>query len=155
MAKIDHTFHMDEAPAQAQRRFEEEIGWELHRHGGFAEVKDVPGEIDYSDGAVNDASDERSFLPGGELAESPGLSSAGHGVGRGAGGAGPTIGAYGGLRELLARHIKVELTPDGTGTLVHIHGHAEGRLRDSILLLGSPGHWPELRWTEGAPTEDR
>jgi hypothetical protein len=65
------------------------------------------------------------------------------------------VAAYAGLRELLARRIKVELTPDGDGTQVRIHGHAEGRLRAAIELLGTPGHWPELRRTEGAPTEDR
>jgi hypothetical protein len=143
MAKIDHSFHMEEAPEQAQQRFEDELGWELHRDGGFAAVKEKPGEIDYSDGVVDDVSDEDAF-PGGPLARSGGL--VGHG--------GPSSAAYGGLRELLARRIKVELTPDGSGTLVHIHGHAEGPLRDAIQRLGTPGHWPELRRTEGAPTED-
>jgi hypothetical protein len=64
------------------------------------------------------------------------------------------MAAYVGLRELLARTIKVELTPEGAGTLVRIHGHAEGRLRTAIELLGTPGHWPALRMTEGIPTED-
>ena len=143
MAKIDHTFHMDEAPGEAQERFEEEIGWELHRDEGFVAVKETPGEIDYRDGAVNESTDEQ-LLPNDPVAS---------GVGYGA--RGSSLSAYAGLRELLARHIKVELTPDGTGTLVRIHGHAEGRLRDAILLLGTSGHWPAVRWTEGAPTEDR
>jgi hypothetical protein len=133
MAHIDHSFHMQEPPPQAQQRFEEEIGWELHRDEGFVAVKEAPGEIDYSDGRVDEVSDEHE-LPSPRRAPSP--------------------EAYAGLRELLARRIKVELAPEGTGTLVRIHGHAEGRLRDAIVLLGAPGHWPEVRWTEGAPTED-
>jgi hypothetical protein len=135
MAKVDRSFHMDETPEQAQRRFEEEIGWELHKDEGFAAVRELPGEIDYSDGVVDEQSDERAFPA--------------------ARGRGESAAAYGGLRELLARRIKVELTPDGAGTLVRIHGHAEGRLRDAIELLGTHGHWPELRRTEGAPTEDQ
>ncbi len=144
MAKIDHSFHMEEAPAQAQERFEEDIGWELHKDEGFVAIKETPGEIDYSDGRVDERSDEQE-LPGGPLMWSGGLWAKG----------GPSIGAYAGLRELLARTIKVDLTPEGTGTLVRIHGHAEGRLRRAIELLGTPGHWPEVHQTEGAPTEDR
>ena len=62
--------------------------------------------------------------------------------------------AYGALRELLARRIKFELSPDGVGKLVRIHGEAERRLREAIERLGTPGHWPAVRLTEGAPTED-
>jgi hypothetical protein len=143
MSKIDRTFRMDEPPAQAQQRFEEEIGWELHRDEGFVAIREAPGEIDYSDGRVDDVTIEDAFP--GSARDEPGAYLKG----------GPSMEAYAGLRELLARRIKVELTPDGSGTLVHIHGHAEGRLRDAIELLGTPGHWPELRWTEGAPIEDR
>lgn len=135
---------MQEAPEQAQQRFEEELGWELHRDEGFVAVREQPGEIDYSDGVIDERADEQA-LPDGPLTASGGL--VGH--------RGPTISAYAGLRELLAHRIKVELTADGEGTLVRIHGHAEGRLRDAIERLGTPGHWPELRDTEGTPTEDR
>jgi hypothetical protein len=140
MAHVDHSFHMDEAPAQAQQRFEEEIGWELHRDEGFAAIRESPGEIEYSDGRVDEVADEQDFPT--------------EGSGR-IGRIGGIPAAEAGLRELLARRIKVELTPDGSGTLVHIHGHAEGRLRDAIERLGTPGHWPAVRWSDGAPTEDR
>src|SRR5262249_2499561 len=98
-------------------------------------VKERPGEIDYSDGVVDDVADERAF-PEGNIRTG-------------------SMSAYAGLRELLARRIKVDLTPEGSGTLVRIHGHAGGRLRETIERLGTPGHWPGVRMTEGAPTEDR
>ncbi len=147
MAHVDRSFRMEDPPEEAQRRFEEEIGWELHRDEGFALVREQPGSLRYSDGRADELSDEESF----ELPPSPGPGYVHMEITpRNA-----TEGAYVGLRELVARKIKVELTPDGAGTLVHIHGHAEGRLRDAIELLGTPGHWPEVRLTEGAPTEDR
>ena len=147
MPHVDRSFHMEEPPAEAQRRFEEEVGWELHRDEGYALVREEPGRLRYSDGIVDDLSDEEAF----ELRDPSAFDTYEREVTPRSG----TEGAYAGLRDLLARHIKVELTAEGTGTHVHIHGRAEGRLRDAIELLGEPGHWPQIRMSDGAPTEDR
>ncbi len=141
MAKIDHSFHMDEPPPAAQERLEDEIGWELHRDEGFVLVKDTPGELRYSDGSVDRGSDETAFpAPDGAPARL---------------GFRDDMPLYSALREIASRRIQVELTPDRTGTLVRIHGHGEGRLRDAVERLGTPGHWPEVRLVDGSPTEDR
>jgi hypothetical protein len=146
MAHVDRSFHMDEPPPEAQRRFEEEVGWELHQDEGFALVRERPGQLRYNDGAVDELADEEAFEDR-EVANPDPYER--YVTPRNA-----TEEAYGGLRELLGRRIKVELTPEGDGTRVRIHGHAEGRLRHAIDLLGTSGYWPEVRMLDGAPTED-
>jgi hypothetical protein len=133
MARVDHTFTMSLAPAQAQTMFVDEIAHELHAKAGLAMCKDEPGDVRFNDGDV-----DINSLPiaGGD---NVGLY---RGLGRGRG-ASNDVELYTGLRELTGHHLLVSFMPDGTGTTVRIHGHVEHKLRDAIDKLGQPGCWPE------------
>jgi hypothetical protein len=117
MAKVDHTFLMQQAPEQAQSMFVDEIASELHRKAGLAMCKDEPGHVLFNDGIV-----EPDGLVGGRRSD-------------------PDL--YSGLLEVTGHHLHVDFEPEGLGTKVRVHGHVERAVRDGIDLFGQPGRWPE------------
>jgi hypothetical protein len=102
------------ASGQAQERFKNEVGPQLHRVGEFALCRNQPGTLIYSDGVV----DPVAF--GGRDGYD-----------------------YSILRRLTARRLRVSFEPVATGTTITIRGHAERTIRDAINRLGEPGQWPQ------------
>ncbi|MGO9763832.1 MAG: hypothetical protein ACLP1Q_21480 [Solirubrobacteraceae bacterium] len=118
MAKVDHTFLMQQPPEQAQAMFVDEIAPELHKKADLAMYKDEPGHVLFNDGIVDPAE-----LVGGGRSNDTEL--------------------YSVLREVSGHHLHVDFEAEGSGTRVRIHGHVERKLRDGIDLFGEPGRWPE------------
>jgi hypothetical protein len=132
MAKVDHTFTMEQAPEQAQRRFVDEIASELHKKAGLAMCKDEPGHVMFNDGIV----DPDDLVEGAPMND----------TGLHLGGARMNNDAelYSGLRELTGHRLYVDFEPEGSGSRVKIHGHVERKVRDGIDPFGQPGRWPEI-----------
>jgi len=105
---------MQVPPEKAEEMFVRDLAPELAKDRGFHITREDPGHLVFSDVPL----------------ETPGLD-----LRRGA--AVEEI-------DLIARHIRVEFTPEGSGTLVKLHGHAEKDIRDAIDKLGTPNHWPEI-----------
>lgn len=124
MARVDHSFAMQEPPPQARLRLEEELGPELRRKAGFALVRQEPLRLTFSDGGSG------TWVFAGRPRR---------------------LGLYGRLRHLTARRIEVTLAPDGAGTLVRIRGHAGRDLCRAIGRIGEPGRWPQTRVRRGVP----
>jgi hypothetical protein len=143
--RLDHSFRMDKPPDVAQTMFIRDIAPEMARDRGFLETRERPGELVFSDGAapgrdvggeIEESTEERIDLGtpdaplGGDLSD-PGSQ---------------TMNAWFGaddLPDLLARHIHVEFTADGTGTQVRVRGHVERDIGHALERLGTPQHWPE------------
>lgn len=106
---------MQVPPDKAEEMFVGDLAPELAKDRGFHITHERPGQLVFSDVPI----------------ESPGGFDARHGA---------SVEEI----DLLARHIRVEFTPEGTGTLVKLHGHAEKDIRDAIDKLGTPDHWPEI-----------
>jgi hypothetical protein len=113
VAKIDHAFSMPGTIGEAQARFVEDIAPALHRLGQFALYRQTPGYIAFSDGLVDPMT----------LSRDGGLYALG--------------------RRLFAHKIKVDFADEGAGTRVTVRGGAPRDIRDEIVLLGCPGHWPQ------------
>jgi uncharacterized protein YndB with AHSA1/START domain len=106
---------MQVPPDKAEEMFVRDLAPELAKDRGFHITHEQPGHLVFSDVPV----------------ESPG-------------GLDTPRGASVEEIDLFARHIRVEFTPEGTGTFVKLHGHAEKDIRDAIDKLGTPDHWPEI-----------
>lgn len=137
MARIDHSFSVDKAPDAAQALFVRDIAPELASARGFQIKREEPGELVFSDGVEPGGGSEG-------LEESP--------QERAGEAAAPTtdrfVGNLGGslesddLSDVLARHLRVEFTAEGSGTQVRLHGHVERDLKHALSLLGTHEHWP-------------
>jgi hypothetical protein len=144
IARIDHSFTIEEPAELAQAMFVRDIAPELAKDRDFQIAHERPGQLVFSDGIAT-AGDEESVLAEDTHDEEPwapipSLVSRWPGrfvlgVGRGGGE---------GLAAVLSRHIKVDFTPDGAGTRVHVHGHVEHDVCHALELLGTPQHWPEI-----------
>jgi hypothetical protein len=144
IARIDHSFTIDKPAEQAQAMFVRDIAPELAKDRDFQIAHERPGQLVFSDGIAT-AGDEQSVLEEGThedepWARIPALGSRWPGrfvlsVDRGAGE---------NLAAVLPRHIRVDFTPEGVGTRVHVHGHVEHDIRHALELLGTPRHWPEI-----------
>lgn len=106
---------MQVPPQTAEDMFVRDLAPELAKDRGFHITHEKPGCVVFSDVPI-DNPDPIDFRRGSDLEEI----------------------------DLLARHIRVEFTPDGSGTRVRMHGHAEKDIRDAIDKLGTPNHWPEI-----------
>jgi hypothetical protein len=144
IARIDHSFTIDKPVEIAQVMFVRDIAPELAKDRDFQIAHERPGQLVFSDGIVA-SGDEASVLEEGTHDEEPWARLPL--VGR----VGPArflqrFGLAGGdeLTEVLPRHIKVDFTPEGTGTCVHVHGHVEHDVCHGLELLGTPAHWPEI-----------
>ncbi len=106
---------MQVPPEKAEEMFVRDLAPELAKDRGFHITREKPGHLVLSDVPI----------------ESPGFNTYGRGAD---------------LEEVdvLARHIRVEFTAEGGGTLVKLHGHAEKDIGDAIDKLGTPDHWPEI-----------
>jgi hypothetical protein len=124
--------------------FVRDIAPELARDREFQIAHERPGELVFSDG-VAVAEDEASVLEEGTHDEEPWTHLP---VVTGSRGGFFTLGPHGpageNLAAVLPRHIKVDFTPEGTGTCVHVHGHVEHDICHGLELLGTPQHWPEI-----------
>jgi hypothetical protein len=120
VARLNHTFTISVPPEQAKEEFQEEIGPDLRRDGGFQIAHDGSRRLVYSDGIV---SPEPAPL----------------------GGYPTNWNTYARLRRLLARRITVEFVPEGAGTKVSLRGSVERGICTGLEELGSPGHWPGNR----------
>jgi len=156
MARIDHSFQMTQAPADAQALFVRDIAPEMARDRGFLIARESPGELLFSDGVapgrgVDEASVEDTEAPvePEDVTAAPGLDAALQGGGGGAAPLGFSLRASGGsaveddLPFLFSRHVHVDFTAEGEGTQVRIHGHLERGIAHALERLGAPGQWPE------------
>ena len=125
--------------------FVRDIAPELARDRDFEIVRERPGQLVFSDGVapgsdvegdLEESSQEREDR-GSEDAPIPGNPTVGLGV--------PLNASLvpDDLPALFARHIRVDFSPEGNGTLVHVDGHLERDVRHGLDLLGTPQHWPE------------
>jgi hypothetical protein len=144
IARIDHSFTIEQPAELAQAMFVRDIAPELARDRDFQIAHERPGQLVFSDGIAT-AGDEESVLGEDTQGEEPWARLAP--VGR----VGPArflqnfgLGGADELAEILPRHIKVDFTPDGAGTRVHVHGHVEHDVCHGLELLGTPRHWPEI-----------
>jgi hypothetical protein len=151
MARIEHSFSIDQPPEPAQAMFLRDIAPELARDRGFQIAHESPGRLLFSDGKRVPSGDEDL------LAEEYAEPAAGEEK-IVAPDSGPLLGPTGSLAgggrltekplfedadKMLSRHIRVEFTAQGTGTLVSIRGHAERDIAHALELLGTARHWPE------------
>lgn len=119
-----------------------DIAPELARDRDFQIARERPGQLIFSDGAVPSAG-TGSPLEG----EPQGLEDAWIPTDAAGMASDPYVERLtvtDDLPEMLARHIHVDFSPDGTGTLVRVHGHLERDVCHGLKLLGTPGHWPEI-----------
>jgi hypothetical protein len=144
IARVNHSFTIDKPAEVAQAMFVRDIAPELAKDRDFQIAHERPGQLVFSDRIVV-SGDEASVLEEGTHDEEPWaplpvsrmrwpgrfLRSADRG------GSEDLVG-------VLPRHIKVDFTPDGSGTYVHVHGHVEHDVCHGLELLGTPGHWPEI-----------
>jgi hypothetical protein len=144
IARVNHSFTIDKPAEVAQAMFVRDIAPELARDRDFQIAHERPGQLIFSDGIVA-AGDEASVLEEGTHDEEPWARL-------------PLVGRVGPARflqrfglasgdeltEVLPRHIKVDFTPESTGTSVHVHGHVEHDVCHGLELLGTPRHWPEI-----------
>lgn len=116
---------MTEAPAEAQQRFQSELGPALRTNGGFKLVKSRPGRLSYSDGKVTleGYHEQRLVSEGYPL--------------------------YAALRRVTARRLRIEFSEHEKGTMVQIRGAALRDLRLALGQLGGPGRWPQARRMAG------
>jgi len=144
IARIDHSFTIDKPAELAQAMFVRDIAPELARDRDFQIAHERPGHLVFSDGIAT-AGDEQSVLEEGTHEEEPWAripSLSPRWPGRFVGSVDRASSEN--LAAVLPRHIKVDFTPDGTGTRVHVHGHVEHDIRHGLELLGTPRHWPEI-----------
>jgi hypothetical protein len=144
IARIDHSFTIEEPAELAQAMFVRDIAPELAKDRDFQIAHERPGQLVFSDGIAT-GGDEESVLAEGTQGEEPWAPIPSlvsrwpgrfvQGVGRGGGE---------GLAAILPRHIKVDFTSEGIGTRVHVHGHVEHDVCHGLELLGTPRHWPEI-----------
>jgi hypothetical protein len=143
IARIDRSFTIDKPAELAQAMFVRDIAPELARDRDFQIAHERPGHLVFSDGIAT-AGDEQSVLGEGTHEEErwtaiPSLRS------RWPGRFVPSVDRGGEeLAAVLPRHIKVDFTPEGVGTRVHVHGHVEHDICHGLELLGTPRHWPEI-----------
>ena len=115
MSKVKHTFVATDSPEVLQAMFLRDIRPELHRQGRFVLTKETPGCLKLSDGEVDPMAFGRDGF------------------------------AYAGARGLLAHRIEVQFSGEVNGTRITLTGSvADRKLRDALLALGTPGHWPEV-----------
>jgi hypothetical protein len=161
VAKIRASFAMDVPPARAQAMFERDIVPSLYRNSPYRLAGDRPGELVFSDGAVdfNRVFDPRRVVEG----ENPPRRRAANRPAppperprpRLMGVVAPNVEhrqpwLYASLRRASSRKLVVRFEPAGEGgTRVSIEGKAERRLRDALSRLGSPGSWPEASEDRG------
>ena len=115
MARVEKTFTMQVPPDKAEEMFVRDLAPELAKDRGFHITHEQPGHLVFSDVPIESPQD-----------------------------VGVRLGAAMQGIDLFARHIRVEFTPEGTGTLVKLHGHAEKDIGEAINKLGTPNHWPEI-----------
>jgi hypothetical protein len=115
VARVEKTFVMQVPPEKAEDMFVRDLAPELAKDRGFHITREQPGRLVFSDVPI-ESTQSLDLRYGASLEE----------------------------LDLLARHIRVEFTPEGAGTQVRLHGHAEKDIRDAIDKLGTPNHWPEI-----------
>ncbi len=144
IARINHSFTIDKPAELAQAMFVRDIAPELAKDRDFQIAHERPGQLVFSDGIVA-SSDEASVLEEGTHDEEPWTRLQSLRTPR-AGRFLLSLDRGGGedLAGVLPRHIKVDFTPEGTGTCVHVHGHVEHDVCHGLELLGTPRHWPEI-----------
>jgi hypothetical protein len=144
IARIDHTFSIDRPPEVTQAMFVRDVAPELAKDRGFQIVHERPGQLVFSDGS--EPSPETVSLLEGDAQEreepwnEPDLEQGPVAATRMLG----LLGAADNLAEVLPRHIRVDFTPEGSGTSVRVHGHVEHDVRHGLELLGTARHWPEI-----------
>jgi hypothetical protein len=133
IARLDHTFSIDKPPEVAQAMFVRDIAPELAKDRGFQIAREDPGRLVFSDGTVPSAALD-TLLEGAAQGHDEPWNEPSRSEAR----------AGDNLAEVLPRHIRVDFTPEGSGTSVHVHGHVEHDVRHGLELLGTPQHWPEI-----------
>jgi hypothetical protein len=142
MARIDHSFSIEKPPDVAQAMFVRDIAPELARDRDFQIARERSGQLILSDGAAPHADMEAPLEGEPQGREDPWIATDAAGVPseryvrRG------TVTHD--LPGLFARHIHVDFSPRGSGTLVRVHGHLERDVCHALELLGTPQHWPEI-----------
>ena len=144
IARIDHSFTIDKPAELAQAMFVRDIAPELAKDRDFQIAHERPGQLVFIDGIAT-AGDEESVLEEGTHDEQPWARLPVRNP-RWTGRFLRSVdrGASEDLAGVLPRHIKVEFTPEGAGTCVHVHGHVEHDVCHGLELLGTPRHWPEI-----------
>lgn len=142
MARIDHSFSIDKPPHVAQAMFLADIAPELAKDRDFQVTRERPGQLIFSDGSPGSGIGELE-----ESEEEQGAGTADAALGPNP--SGPRAQNLNArlvaddLPGLLARHIHVDFSAEGTGTRVRVHGHLERDVCHGLKLLGTPQHWPE------------
>jgi hypothetical protein len=142
MARIDYSFSIDKPPDVAQAMFVRDIAPELARDRDFQIARERPGHLIFSDGAVPRVDMEAPLEGEPEPREDPWLPTDAAGVASDPYVERETVTDD--LPEMLPRHIHVDFSTEGTGTLVRVHGHIERDVCHALELLGTPQHWPEI-----------
>ena len=122
--RIDHRFTMALPPDRAQDVFNEDVASELARQDELKIVREEPGLIVFNSDVWTPEQWEFAEAPPARWdAPAPGGSE--------------------------GRGLRVEFRAEDGATAVRIRGHAEKSVREALVLLGTPGHWPEGRIAGG------
>jgi hypothetical protein len=142
MARIDHSFSIEKPPDVAQAMFVRDIAPELARARDFQIAEERPGQLIFSDGAAPRVDAESAVEGEPQGPEDPWMATDAAGVPSDRYVRRGTVSHD--LPGLFARHIHVDFGPQGSGTLVRVHGRLEHDVCRALELLGTPQHWPEI-----------